>query len=430
MFYQKLTSFTLIFLQVPFALPATLPQDYSTTLDKGASNITHYCRDSTHPITPGEIKMLQEQANAYQGIFWDVAYPGGNGLSGSKTDGGCDLDSYDILVEATRNAVSLADFRGTDLIREDRSFNKFFVRNSVAPIGGRWTSMEKEEKNRRDRVTYQCKDVEFSHAGFHGCEGGATAYTSNIKRSFLGWTIVFCPKFFSLKYLNEILARSSVPESSLGNLDLVSYEQVLLHEWLHNDIMGYTEHLVDVIDSIDDVSPKRKIYGMSEARDYAWKFMKGRLNTMKVNHVVASNVENYVWYFVDKLYGARWGWNGNGNAFQLKKIQLAEIKDAIVEQAPVQADTLDVGGETPDPATLPPAKWPADCHGDLLIDTIDTSALVCDYVVPPDDEPAPTTTASPSPLPVVKLPPDPKNCSCNESGCTPASPDCCADGTC
>jgi hypothetical protein len=142
------------------------------------------------------------------------------------------------------------------------------------------------------------------------------------------------------------------------------------------------------------------------------------------------SVENYVWYFVDKLYGNRWGWNGNGNAFQFKKRQLGESKQHPAKQAPVQADTLDVGGETTDPTTLPPAKWPANCHGELPIDTIDTSALVCDYVIPPDDEPTPTTTAPPSPPPVVTLSPDPKNCNCNESGCAPESPSCCANGTC
>lgn len=47
----------------------------------------------------------------------------------------------------------------------------------------------------------------------------------------IGWTIVFCPKFFTdLTYLNRILARPNVRESELGNLNLVSYEQVILHE--------------------------------------------------------------------------------------------------------------------------------------------------------------------------------------------------------
>ncbi len=51
--------------------------------------------------------------------------------------------------------------------------------------------------------------------------------------------------------------------------------------------------------------------------------------------------------------------------------------------AAIQANTLDLGDESTNPSTLPAAIWPASCHGDLVIDTADTSTLVCDYVDPP-----------------------------------------------
>lgn len=47
----------------------------------------------------------------------------------------------------------------------------------------------------------------------------------------LGWTIVFCPKFFNnLRYLNEILAGPKLNEGDLGPLRYVSFEQTILHE--------------------------------------------------------------------------------------------------------------------------------------------------------------------------------------------------------
>jgi hypothetical protein len=128
------------------------------------------------------------------------------------------------------------------------------------------------------------------------------------------------------------------------------------------------------------------------------------------------------------MYGAQWGWTGNGNSYPPKNRRALEARDDVM------ADTLDLGNDTLDASLLPTSSFPSNCHGDLAIDAADTSALVCDYVNPPDEE-DPTTTSSAAPTsttkpPVVKLPPDPKNCNCNESGCTPESPDCCANGTC
>jgi hypothetical protein len=134
------------------------------------------------------------------------------------------------------------------------------------------------------------------------------------------------------------------------------------------------------------------------------------------------------------MYGSQWGWTGNGNSYPKRKRQLEPDIDHIARQAAVQADTLDLGDESTDPSTLPTASWPANCHGNLAIDTADASALVCDYADPPNDDPASSSSApaptSSAPPPVVTLPPDPKNCNCNEDGCTPESPSCCGNGTC
>ena len=102
------------------------------------------------------------------------------------------------------------------------------------------------------------------------------------------------------------------------------------------------------------------------------------------------------------MYGSQWGWTGSGDSYPKRRRRTER------NTVPIQADTLDLGDESTDPSTLPIASWPENCHGDLAIDTADTSALVCDYIDPPD----------------------PNNCNCNENGCTPESPTCCYNGTC
>ncbi|PVH70827.1 hypothetical protein DL98DRAFT_597489 [Cadophora sp. DSE1049] len=435
MLYPKLTVLAIAFFHASIAQSATAPSGYRKVRDADTLvNNTLDNRDDTHPINPAERGMLDDQNNAYKGIFWDTAYPGGNGPRGGRSDGGCNVEQYNILVEATRNAVRLAGFSGGDLLQEDRPFNKFFVRNSSSKdvqnvyasihhnmiLPSRFPLDGTGKRKRRDRIGYQCKDTEYLPSGSLGCDGNATAYTANTRVNPDGWTIVFCPRFFTIPtYMNRILARPNIRETELGNLDLVSYEQAILHEWLHNDIMGFSQHLTDIVDKIDDKGPRRKIYGMSEARDYAWKFMRG--DKMKINKNVASNVENYVWYFVDKMYGSQWGWTGTGNSYPRRRRQLER------NTTPVQANTLDLGDESTDPSTLPAASWPENCHGDLAIDTTNTAALVCDYIDPPIDDPALSSSAA---APVATLPPDPENCNCNESGCTPESPTCCYNGTC
>jgi hypothetical protein len=210
---------------------------------------------------------------------------------------------------------------------------------------------------------------------------------------------------------------------------------------------------VDVKDQIDDNAPIRvgflfkplliytdciqEVYGMSEARDYAWKYMK--INTKIVSNgkfLRISNicnckisvegtdiqvVENYVWYFVDKMYGNQWGWTGDGSSYPKSKRQLKP-----------RDDFVELGNDPVDASALPTPTWPENCHGSLPTDIADTSALVCDYVNPPDPDTASSSAPAPPPPkpPVATLPPDPKNCNCNESGCTPVSPSCCGNGTC
>ncbi|CZT46971.1 uncharacterized protein RSE6_07486 [Rhynchosporium secalis] len=413
--------------------------------------------------------MLNDLRDAYQGFSWDTAYPGGAGPRGEKgtKDGGCDLDSFKVILEATRNAVRLATFSGTDLIQEDRSSNKFFVRNSIAPAGGRWTSSKDiqntfasikhnmlvpsrfpidgtRKRRRPQHIGLQCKDTALPLGGHKGCAGTAVYLRSDAQRQcYVEWR-----EFRFLTYsdrttrLNQILEGPRRSEADLGDSRWISYEQVIIHEWLQTDIMGYSEHLNDLVDEIDDNNPKRRVYGMSEARDYAWKFMKGTKQSINKNVALNDtlkfllNVENYVSYFVDKMYGAHWGWTGNGNSYPNRKRRLERRTNQITKRV------LTDEGPLTNPSTLSPATWPANCHGELAIDTVDTSAFVCDYVIPPfEDDPTsipdpepymqyPESTVPAPALPVVTLPSDPKNCNCNESGCTRESPSCCANGTC
>jgi hypothetical protein len=49
------------------------------------------------------------------------------------------MDKFNILAEATRMGIKLADYSGASLLREDPWSHRFFVRNSKASVGGRWT---------------------------------------------------------------------------------------------------------------------------------------------------------------------------------------------------------------------------------------------------------------------------------------------------
>ncbi|TGO73819.1 hypothetical protein BELL_0329g00110 [Botrytis elliptica] len=423
----KFTPLAIVLFQCSLVLSAVLPSEYLYVRDASISNATIEKR----ALDLSEIAMLNNLQNAYKGVWWATAYPNAERPYGSKYDVSCDIENFNILVEATRNAVRLAEYAGSDTFLKDRSFNKFFVRNDIAPIGGRWTSSKDSQateasirhnmllpsrfpldgtkkSTRRSRVTYQCKDPETLPANAKGCsKSDVHAYAINPK-----WT-------------------PNVSENSLGALRYVSYEQVMLHEWLHCDIMGYSEHLTDLFDTIDDHLPKRKIYGMSSARDYAWKFMQG--DKMNINQNIVANVENYVWYFVDKLYGKQWGWTGKGTAYPGRLPERGFNR--MTRQTDIQAtvENLDLGDESTDPATLPKPVWPANCHGEAVIDADDTSAIICDYIIPLGDESSsfstPVASATSTSAPVITLPPDPKNCSCNEDGCTKESPACCDDGT-
>ena len=103
-------------------------------------------------------------------------------------------------------------------------------------------------------------------------------------------------------------------------------------------------------------------------------------------------VENYVWYFVDKMYSARWGWTGTGDFYpQARGTELpSEPADGIL---PPLTTALELGleSEQTDASELPVPRRPASCHGELEINTTDTSGLTCEYSKPPnpDDLPAP-----------------------------------------
>jgi len=57
---------------------------------------------------------------------------------------------------------------------------------------------------------------------------------------------VFCDKFFSSgRFLNDIANNGPKRISDFGDPRLRSYEQMMVHEWMHSDVMGYQGHSKD-----------------------------------------------------------------------------------------------------------------------------------------------------------------------------------------
>jgi hypothetical protein len=98
MLYQKLTTLAVVLLQTSVVRPATLPSEYLDARDHEGFNISIDARDDTHELNPVERDMLNNQNNAYKGIFWDVAYPGGNAPRGTLRDGGCTVSRHKLIL--------------------------------------------------------------------------------------------------------------------------------------------------------------------------------------------------------------------------------------------------------------------------------------------------------------------------------------------
>jgi hypothetical protein len=95
MLYLKLTTLVVGFSKTSLARPAITPSEYCNIKDDDAFfNNTLDDRDDTHSLNPAEIGMLDNQNNAYEGIFWATVYPSGNRPRGSLSDGGCIVRSY------------------------------------------------------------------------------------------------------------------------------------------------------------------------------------------------------------------------------------------------------------------------------------------------------------------------------------------------
>jgi len=101
MLYQKLATLVVVFFQTSLARPATLPSENLDARNGDAFNNTLDGRDDTHPLNPIERGMLDGQNNAYEGIFWDTAYPGGNAPRGSPRDGGCVVSYCSNFLQST-----------------------------------------------------------------------------------------------------------------------------------------------------------------------------------------------------------------------------------------------------------------------------------------------------------------------------------------
>lgn len=52
---------------------------------------------------------------------------------------------------------------------------------------------------------------------------------------------MFCPSFFAAgHYLNNITSGPPMVVDDLGSLALISYEQMVVHEWMHAPVMGHS----------------------------------------------------------------------------------------------------------------------------------------------------------------------------------------------
>lgn len=84
------------------------------------------------------------------------------------------------------------------------------------------------------------------------------------------WTITFCPKFFTLDYVNNIIEKKVFANNALIN-EFQSYEHVLTHEFMHVDKIGHANHISDLSSSIlpSNAGQLVPVYGASRCKDFA-----------------------------------------------------------------------------------------------------------------------------------------------------------------
>lgn len=117
---------------------------------------------------------------------------------------------------------------------------------------------------------------------------------------------MFCPLFFTYRYLARLTARKARPIDELQSL--VTYEHLLAHEILHCDIIGTKSPIVDMIGNIPGQPDQQQIYGASRCHEWAWAYNRGG-SLGPVNIQTALNADNYAWFLTNRWFDKHWKWN-------------------------------------------------------------------------------------------------------------------------
>jgi hypothetical protein len=121
-----------------------------------------------------------------------------------------------------------------------------------------------------------------------------------------GPVIVFCDGFWraALPHLWDRV--NGKPTRALANLQTM--EHVILHEIMHSDIAGFTEHIEDIRTTLpgetDDVNipggvASVAVYGVTRCKKLAQK-KSPNLQTLK-------NADNYAWFSTSMFFSKAWG---------------------------------------------------------------------------------------------------------------------------
>jgi hypothetical protein len=68
------------------------------------------------------------------------------------------------------------------------------------------------------------------------------AYTGNPPVTEVGTQVSFCDLFWEQRFMSSVTAGPAKTPADLGSLSLISFEQALIHEWMHCDVMGFKSH--------------------------------------------------------------------------------------------------------------------------------------------------------------------------------------------
>ncbi|KAH8705211.1 hypothetical protein BGW36DRAFT_9576 [Talaromyces proteolyticus] len=284
-----------------------------------------------HDITKRDIDPIR---SAYRGIHWDDAYSQ------------CTTDEFNILVESSRMALDVTSYK-LGQYWDSPAWHRYFVRDwKTNPTYG-WHGNERSQdtflnirnnieqvskfprEGRKDKrgnwsrskqTSYRCQEI----PNYNKCAKspnkagrwtGPSAYTAQPAANPDGWAVVFCPRFFQdgrAKYINRITDGTTKKPSDIGTL--ISYEYIVIHEWMHNKLFGYKFMIEDVKGNIPGQPDGRTIYGDTLCHEYAWINMgTSRVPGGGVNLMVAWNADNYAWFFNYNWYYYHWSWNDDGS---------------------------------------------------------------------------------------------------------------------